>query len=377
MQEIPKIYQGLDLVRKRPGMYIGDPDQSGLNNCVMELVANSLEEHLAGRGAMITVTIHGDGSLSVADEGGGISVATVPEHSLHFLQLALTTLCVSPSPMSKPYRVLGLCGVGTKCVNALSEWMQVNTVWEGHEYHMAFSRGQVTKALTRIGEPKLARGSIIRFKPDSEIFKTLEFDRNFLAARLNHLAVLHPGLSIVLADERPNAANRPLAALYHYPNGIADFLRITDLGRYREPAEPLIVEGDINGIKVALGFQFTEMEIFSLLSFVNSSPTIDGGTHVRGFLKGLADGLNTLPDSDSRLTPADLDHGLMAVISVWLRTPYYCGATKDELANTEVEMAVRDLVSRGVKKWALQAGDHAKWLVESLVEHRQPKEDEE
>src|SRR5262249_44508156 len=162
----------------------------------------------------------------------------------------------------------------TKCVNAVSEWMHVNTVWEGNEYRVGFSRGRTADALTKVPAPNMARGTIVRFKPDPEIFKTLNFDRNFLAERLNHLAVLHPGLSFVLADERPNPAGRSLTALYHYADGIAEFLRISSSELYSRPREPLVFSGALNDIKVAVGFQFSETENFSVLSFVNSSPTL-------------------------------------------------------------------------------------------------------
>jgi DNA gyrase subunit B len=369
MTEPTTTHQGLEHIRRKPGMYIGGTDQRALNCCVLELIANAIEEHLGGRGSLIAVTIHDDGSLSVADEGGGISVITDPIYKIPFIELALTTLQIPTSSLKKPYRVFGLCGVGTKCVNAVSEWMHVNTVWDGNEYRIGFSRGRVTNTLTKMPNPGMTRGTIVRFKPDAEIFKSREFDRNFLAARLNHLAVLHPGLAFVLTDERPNPANRSLTALYHYPGGLAEFLKITDLGRYRHPPDPLEFKGDLDGATVAVGFQFSEAHTFSILSFVNSSPTIKGGTHVEGFLRGLADGLNDSVRSDSPIMPSDLRSGLTAFVAVWLDDPKYGGTAKDELINPEIEIAVRDLTTREVQEWARTSGDHAKRLFEWLAEN--------
>jgi DNA gyrase subunit B len=174
----------------------------------------------------------------------------------------------------------------------------------------------------------------------------------------------------VLVDERPNPANRSLTSLYHYPNGIADFLRSIDAPKYPASIAPFVMRDEINGIKVAIGFQFTETQTLSLLSFANSSPTVKGGTHVRGFLSGLADGLNALGHQSSPLTPADFHNNLIAFIAVWLADPRCDGAVKAKLINPEVEIAVRDLTSRRVREWAMNLDDNAKWMVESLLENR-------
>jgi DNA gyrase subunit B len=369
-------HDGLEAVRRKPGMYIGGTDQRALNCCVLELIANSIEEHLAGRGALITVTLHDDGSLSVTDQAGGISVAPHPQRQIPFIELALTTLHVPDDHLKRPYRVLGHCGVGTKCVNAVSEWMGVTTVWEGREYAIQFARGRIMEPLRQTPQPRLARGTVIRFKPDPEIFKALTFDRNFLAARLDHLAVLHPGLSCVLEDERPNPAGRSLTSLYHYANGITDFLKATSAGAVGPlQLEPLVLKREADGIRIALGFQFTETANVSILSFANSSPTSKGGVHLQGFFKGLADAFNALSSAEPGFHPDDFRKGLNAFIAVWLTDPHYGGSTKDELINPEVETAVRQLIVPGVTQWATEFGEQAKWLVESLDEERRAKAD--
>lgn len=377
MPQSPKVYHGLEAVRRKPGMYIGGTDQRALNHCVIEVVANSIEEHLAGRGSLITVTIRDDGSLSVTDEGGGISVTPHPKHQMPFIELALTTLHVPDDYLRRPYRVLGHCGVGTKCVNAVSEWMRVNTVWEGHEYEIQFTRGSIKEPLRQLPEPRLARGTIVRFKPDPEIFKSLTFDRNFLAARLDQLAVLHPGLALVLEDERPNPAHRSLTSLYYYPNGIADYLNVISIGATWRQPEPLVLKSEADGMRIALGFQFSETGNTSILSFANSSPTSRGGVHVRGFFNGLADAFNALSKPELEFQPEDLRTGLNAFVAVWLTDPYYGGSTKDELINPVVEAAVCELIVRGVKQWATESGKQAKWLMESLDEDRRAKADSE
>lgn len=368
------VYHGLEAVRRKPGMYFGGTDQRALNSCVLEVLANSLEEHLEGRGSLITVAIHQDGSLSVRDEGGGISVAPHSQHKIPFIELTLTTLNMSRD-YRRPHRVLGHCGVGTKCVNAVSEWMQVNTVWEGREYEIQFTRGVVKEPLRQAPEPKLARGTMVRFKPDPEILKTLTFDRHYLAARLDQLAVLHPGLSLVLEDERPNPAGKTLRSLYYYPNGMADFLKISGVAVRWPREEPLALKSEAAGLRIALGFQFTETRNVSIQSFANSSPTSLGGVHVQGFFKGLADAFNALSGLDPKLEPYDLAKGLTAVIAVWLMEPYYGGATKEKLINPEVETAVRELTARGVAEWAKESGQQAKWLIESLDRDRRAKTD--
>jgi DNA gyrase subunit B len=354
-------------------MYIGGTDQRALNCCVLEVIANSIEEHLAGRGSLITITIHADGSLSVTDAGGGISVAPHPEHKIPFVELSLTTLHVPDDYLKRPYRVLGHCGVGTKCVNAVSEWMQVNTVWEGQEYQISFAQGRVTEPLRQVTEQNLDRGTVVRFKPDPEIFKALTFDRNFLSFRLDHLAVLHPDLSFALVDERPNSTGETLISLYHYPNGIADFLEVMCTEKMWKQAKPLVLNGTAGDIKISLGFQFAETANVSVLSFVNSSPTSRDGTHVEGFFEGLGEALNAFSKPDSEFQPGDLRTGINVFVAIWLNDPHYGGATKDEIINPEGEAAVRELTRRGVTQWAVQSGEQARWLIHFLDHARRAK----
>lgn len=367
---------GLEAVRKKPGMYIGGTDQRALHDCVLELLANSVEEHLAGRGSLIVVTLHEDGSLSVSDEGGGITTDLDPERQAPFIEVALTTLHFPAGRLPKPFRTFGSLGVGPKCVNAVSEWMRVKTVWNGREHQIGFARGCVQEPLRISTQPVLARGTDIRFKPDSEIFQTTIFDRYSLARTLDSLALLYPGLVLVLEDRRPNAATRPLTSLYHYPDGIKDYLNRLPQGRAGWRYEPLVIEDEANGIRIKLGFRFTEIANASILSFANSLPTVQGGAHEHGLLIGLADGFNALPESTSPLSASECRHGLHAFIAVWLDNPRFGGSTKDKLIKPEVEIAVRELTARGFKEWAATEGNHPKWLRESLIERRKSEADE-
>jgi DNA gyrase subunit B len=363
--------RGLEAVRRRPGMYIGGTDGRALNRCVFELIANSIEEHLAGRGSSITVTIHDDGSLSVKDEGSGISVSTNRGDAKPFIELALTTLYVG---RELPPRTLGGCGPGVIFVNAVSEWMCVNTVWEGNAYQITFTRGETSEPLKKLNQAGNLSGTTIRFKPDAEIFQTTTFDRDILANWLNHLAMLHAGLEFWLVDERANSAKRPLASLFHYPNGVADFLRISCPEEFWLPPGPVVFEKNDKAIKIALGFQFTGTGNTSLLSFVNSEPTRLGGTHVQGFLQGLADGLNNIAGQAGFVQMQDLRRGIYAVIAIWLEEPRYEGAVKEELINPEVEATIREFTCEGVTRWALN--DNAKamhlvhWLKEEVLRRR-------
>ncbi|HWQ91873.1 MAG TPA: ATP-binding protein [Clostridia bacterium] len=209
-----------------------------MSRCVFELLANSLEQHLGGRCSSVVVTIHEDSSLSVSDDGPGIPTVLDPRHNAPFIELAFTTLNYTYKEKLEKFPVIGLAGVGAKCVNAVSEWMQVDTCSDSGCFRIAFSRGKLSKSLHELEESACTRGTTIRFKPDREIFGQATFDRNALANMLQPLAVLHPGFDVWLVDERPNLKNRPLVWQYCYPNGIADFLKTADLGHFKIPSDP-------------------------------------------------------------------------------------------------------------------------------------------
>ena len=365
----------LEHIRLKPGMYIGGTDEAALTQCVFELISNSLGEHMEGRGNRITVTIHNDESLSVTDEGGGISVVPDRDSQIPFIERTMTTLLYGrANNLRKSAHLPGLCGVGVVVVTALSEWMRVNTVWDGNEYEIGFARGEVSEPLIKLPKTERTCGTCIRFKPDASIFRSTRFNRDYLSDRFDHLAVLHPKLAIVLIDERANLAGRPLVSLHHCPSGIRDYLKRNSHPRLRY-WEPVVLEGEANGVEIALGFQFLDSGDPSVVSYVNSLPALLGGTHVQGLLQGLADRFNELAGKGSLFSPEDVRANLMAFIAVWLAEPKFGGSTKDKLINPEVETTVKELTMRGLKEWLKEDPDcFIRWLEERRVGS---KEDEE
>lgn len=358
-------------VRKKPGMYIGGTGERGLNACLTELVANSLEQHLAGLCSSITVTIHDNGSASVKDDGPGISVALVPGHDIPFVELALTSLEVRTYPKRR-YPVMASAGVGTKAVNALSEWLTVSTISDAEEYQIEFSRGKVHKPLHKCPKRTTARGTTIRFKPDPEIFGVKTFDSNALTKTLEQVAILHPGFEVWFVDERPNSANRALVSHYLFPNGSADYLNLILPNETRIHPEPVQFSGEVSGVKVNVAFQFTESMNSWILSFANSSRSLLGGTHVAGFLRGLADGVNQFRGKRRPFKPHEVRIGLSAVVGVWLADPKWGRAWKGELINSEVEAVVRKLTFEKVRAWIGEIQKSDDWFIARLEEQRSP-----
>ena len=361
----PKIVplKGLEAIRRKPGMYIGGTDEAALNRSVFELISNSLEEHLDGRGNRITVTIHDDGSLSVTDEGGGISVAPDRHSQIPFIERAMTTLYCGTNDLLKRPDLLFEFVV----VNALSEWLRVNTVWEGSEYQIGFARGEVSEALTKLPKTERASGTSIRFKPDSSIFQSTNFNRDYLNDRFGHLAVLHPKLVIVLVDERANKAGRPLVSLFHYPEGIRGYLSRYNSLPGAHCWEPVVLDGEMHGVKIALGFEFLDFGDASIVSYVNSSPSPLSGTHVQGLLKALVNRINEIAGKNRPFSVEDVRVNLTAFVAVWLADPKFGHAMRYKLINPEVETAVKELTISVLKDWPKESPD---WFVRWLEERR-------
>jgi Type IIA topoisomerase (DNA gyrase/topo II, topoisomerase IV), B subunit len=364
--------EGLEAVRKKPGMYIGGTDERALSNCVSELIDNSVEHHLAGSCSSIIVTVHGDGSVSVRDDGPGISVTVDAGEEISYVEMAFTTLLMPGHQPKPPYRV-GPDGVGAKCVNAVSEWMAVTTVSNGEEFQIAFARGKVKEPLRKCSEPNSKRGTTIRFRPDPEIFGDKTFDSNALTRNLEQIAMLHPGLDLWFVDERPNSANRALVSHFLFPNGSADYLNLILPNEMRiHSGEPVQISGEEAGVKVNVAFQFTESINTWILSFVNSCELIRGGTHVAGFLRGLTDAVNQFVGQRRRFEPHEVRIGLSAIVSVWLANPMYARATRSELINPQAEEVVRKLTFEKVRAWIAEIQGSDDWFIERLDEQRSP-----
>jgi len=351
--------EGLEAVRKRPGMYIGDPDERGLHHCVFEVLDNSIDEHLAGFCKRIEVTLHVDGSCSVRDDGRGIPVDLHPKWKIPAVELVLTNLHAGGKFGQGAYKYSGgLHGVGAKCVNALSEWFKVEVSRDGLVYFMEFARGVTTRKLEVIGKSRHT-GTLITFKPDPEIFTlTTEFKFETLATRLRELAFLNPGLEIILTDERSEKTER-----FYYKDGIEEFVR--QLGKTKQVLHPrpisltgkrqIKVEGRDEDVFVDCVLQYTDSYNDQILCFANSIANPDGGTHLTGFRSALTRAVNQyarqnnlLKDKDPAITGDDVREGLICVLSVKLPNPRFESQTKVKLVNTEIEGIVASIVYDGL-----------------------------
>jgi len=352
--------EGLEAVRRRPGMYIGDPDERGLHHCVFEVLDNSIDEHLAGFCKRIEVTLHVDGSCSVGDDGRGIPVDIHPRWNMPAVELVLTNLHAGGKFGQGAYKYSGgLHGVGAKCVNALSEWFKVEVYRDGKVYYMEFARGKTIRKLEVIGKSRHT-GTLITFKPDPEIFKlTTEFKFDLLATRLRELAFLNPGLEIILTDER--AENK--TERFFYRDGIEEFVR--QLGRSKQVIHPkpiaisarrtVKVENRDEDIFVDCVLQYNDGYSEQLLCYANSIPNPDGGTHLTGLRSALTRAINQyartndlLKEKDPQITGDDVREGLVCVLSVKLPNPRFESQTKVKLVNTEVEGIVSSIVYDGL-----------------------------
>lgn len=304
------------------------------------------------------------------DDGPGISVRPVLGHNVPFLELAFTNLSMHGN---HPYHVMGMAGVGAKCVNAISEWMIVNTRSGEEEFEIRFARGKVQEPLRKVIESKIRGGTLIHFKPDPEIFSKTAFDCNALAKFLEQVAFLHPGLDVNFVDEGPNQLNRSAVSRYVFPNGGADYLKlILPKETAIHPQEPVQFAGKEGGIRLSVAFQFNESINTWILSFVNSSQSVRDGTHVTGFLLGLTDAVNQFAGSRQRFQPHEVRIGLSAIVSVWLADPKYGRATKSELINQEVEQVVRKLTFEKVRAWIAEIQGADNWFIDRIDEQRSP-----
>src|SRR5437762_3911095 len=348
--------EGLEAVRKRPGMYIGDPDERGLHHMVFEVLDNSIDEHLAGYCTKIDVTIHVDGSVSVKDNGRGIPVDMHPKWKMPAVELVLTNLHAGGKFGQGAYKYSGgLHGVGAKCVNALSDWFKVEVSREGKVHHMAFERGKTTQKLEVIAELKNKKttGTLITFFPDPTIFTiTTEFKFERLASRLRELAFLNPGLEISLVDERSDSAKKEA---FVYKKGIEEFVR--ELGENKQVIhpKPVVLSRQRDEVFVDVVLQYNDSYNDQILCFANSIPNPDGGTHLTGFRTALTKAINQYArsnsltkDKDPSISGDDVREGLVCVLSIKLPNPRFESQTKVKLVNTEIDGEVNSAVYDGL-----------------------------
>jgi DNA gyrase subunit B len=348
--------EGLEAVRKRPGMYIGDPDERGLHHMVYEVVDNSIDEHLAGFCDKIEVIVHVDGSLSVRDTGRGIPVDIHPKWKMPAVELVLTNLHAGGKFGQGAYKYSGgLHGVGAKCTNALSEWFKVEVSRDGKVYHMAFAKGKTTQKLEVIGEVKgkKATGTLITFLPDPTIFTiTTEFKFERLATRLRELAFLNPGLEINLTDERTEP---PKKETFLYKHGIEEFVKQLGENKQVIHPKPIIISRQRDEVFVDVVLQYNDTYNDQILPFANSIPNPDGGTHLTGFRTALTRAINQYArgndltkEKDPSISGDDVREGLIAVLSIKLPNPRFESQTKVKLVNTEIDGIVNSAVYEGL-----------------------------
>jgi DNA gyrase subunit B len=344
--------EGLESVRKRPGMYIGDPDERGLHHCVFEVLDNSIDEHLAGYCKRIDLTVHVDGSCSIRDDGRGIPVDNHPKFNMPAVELVLTNLHAGGKFGQGAYKYSGgLHGVGAKCVNALSDWFKVEVYRDGKVYFMEFARGVTTRKLEVIGKSK-HNGTFITFKPDPTIFTiTTEFKFEILANRLRELAFLNPGVEISLTDERvENKVER-----FFYKEGIVEFVRQLGKSKQTIHGDPIVLIRQKDETFVDCVLQYNDSYNDQILCFANSIPNPDGGTHLTGFRTALTRAVNQyartknlIKEKDPNISGDDVREGLVCVLSVKLENPRFESQTKVKLVNTEVDGIVASVVYEGL-----------------------------
>ena len=368
-----QILEGLEAVRKRPGMYIGSTSSRGLHHLVYEIVDNAVDEALAGFCTEIQVTINPDNSITVVDNGRGIPVGINHKAGIPAVEVVFTILHAGGKFGGGGYKVSGgLHGVGASVVNALSEWLEVSIYHEGKEYKQRYERGHTMYPLKVVGDCEEGKtGTTVTFLPDKEIFEETVYDYDILKQRLREMAFLTKGLRIVLRDEREDSKKEKT---FHYEGGIREF--VTYLNRSKESLYPEVIycEGEKDGVAVEVAMQHNDSYTENSYGFVNNINTPEGGTHIVGFRNALTKTFNDyarknklLKDSEPTLSGDDIREGLTAIVSVKIEEPQFEGQTKQKLGNSEARGAVDFVVSRQLEIFLEQNPTVAKATVEKSV----------
>ena len=368
-----QILEGLEAVRKRPGMYIGSTSARGLHHLVYEIVDNSVDEALAGYCSTIDVTINPDNSVTVIDDGRGIPVGINKKAGIPAVEVVFTILHAGGKFGGGGYKVSGgLHGVGASVVNALSNWLEVRIRQGGKVYMQRYERGKVTKKLEVIDScPEELTGTMVTFMPDDTIFEETVFDFDILKTRLRETAFLTKNLKIILRDTR---GEEPVERTFHYEGGIKEF--VTYLNRSKTPLyeDVLYFEGKQNNILVEVAMQHNDSFNESVFSFVNNITTPEGGTHLTGFSNAITKTFNDyartnklLKESEANLTGDDIREGLTAIVSVKIEEPQFEGQTKQKLGNSEARAAVDSVVSEQLTYYLEQNPTVAKQICEKSI----------
>ncbi len=367
-----QVLEGLEAVRLRPGMYIGNTDVGGLHHLFQEVVDNSIDEAMAGYCDRIDVVIYEDGSLSVRDNGSGIPVEIHSKTNISTLETVLTILHAGGKfgQEGGHYKVSGgLHGVGVSVVNALSEWLEAQVWYNGRHYRQTYARGVAQGPVEDLGATE-ERGTLIRFKPDAQIFKTTNFQAEIIVYRLRELAFLNKGITMTFEDRRTKRHHRFL-----YKGGIVSYVNYLNRNKTVINKNPIYISGTRDGVEVEAAIQYNDSYTETMLSFANNIHTHEGGTHLVGFRSALTRSINDyarrrnlLKNSDENLTGDDVREGCTALVSVRVRDPQFEGQTKTKLGNSEIRGIVESLVNEALSSFLEENPAEAKRIVEKCMQ---------